>query len=124
MIRHKAGEWDFKLALDLTAKPDGTWEAEAAMMRVLPRIATIRLTVPRTLLSGGVRWRIASRVIASATDGGYRGFVSLSPELSLWERHSISTLADRSSMFAANVERRAMRVRSERSRITGRRQIR
>lgn len=124
IIRHKAGEWDFKLALDLTTKPDGTWEAEAAMMRVLPRIANIRLTVPRTLLSGGVRWRIASRVIASATDGGYRGFVSLAPELSLWERHSISTLADRSAMFAANVERRAMRVRGERSRLSGRRQIR
>jgi hypothetical protein len=124
LIRHQVSEWDFKLALDLTAKPDGTWEAEAAIMRVLPRIANIRLTVPRTLLSGGVRWRIASRVIASATDSGYRGFVSLAPELSLWERHSISTLADRSAMFAANVERRAMRIRGERSRISGRRQIR
>ncbi len=124
MIRHQAGEWDFKLALDLTAKPDGTWEAEAAMLRVLPRIATIRLTVPRTLLSGGVRWRIASRVVAAATDGGYRGFISLAPELSLWERHSVTALADRSAMFAANVERRSMRVRGDRSRIPGRRQIR
>ncbi|MGH2550624.1 MAG: hypothetical protein ACRDHN_14615 [Thermomicrobiales bacterium] len=124
MIRHQAGEWDYKLALDLTAKADGTWEAEAAMLRVLPRIANIRLTVPRTLLSGGIRWRIASRVIAAATDGGYRGFISLAPELSLWERHSVATLADRSAMFAANVERRALRVRGERTRLLGRRQIR
>jgi hypothetical protein len=80
--------------------------------------------VPRTLLSGGVRWRIASRVVAAATDGGYRGFLSVSPELSLWEKLSINTLADRSAMFAANLERRAVRVRGDRIRHTGRRTFR
>lgn len=103
---------------------DGTWEAEAAMMRILPRLGMIRLTVPRTLLSGGIRWRIASRVVAAAADGGYRGMLSVAPELSLWEKLSVNALADRSAMFATNLERRTVRIRGDRIRHTGRRTFR
>ena len=39
MLRHRVSEWDLKLALDLTCQPDGNWEAEAAMNRILPRTA-------------------------------------------------------------------------------------
>jgi len=124
MVRHQVGEWDFQLALDLTTRTDGTWEAEAAMMRILPRLGIIRLTVPRTLLSGGIRWRIASRVVAAAADGGYRGMLSVAPELSLWEKISVNALADRSAMFATNLERRAVRVRGDRLRHPGRRTFR
>ncbi len=124
MVRHQVGEWDFQLALDLTSNTDGTWEAEAAMMRILPRLGMIRLTVPRTLLSGGIRWRIASRVVAAAADGGYRGMLSVAPELSLWEKLSVNALADRSAMFATNLERRTVRVRGDRIRHSGRRTFR
>jgi hypothetical protein len=94
------------------------------MLRILPRLAMIRLTVPRTLLSGGIRWRIASRVVAAATDGGYRGLISVAPELSLWEKLSVNALADRSAMFATNLERRFIRVRGDRLRSPGRRTFR
>jgi hypothetical protein len=124
MVRHQVGEWEFQIALDLTSRTDGTWEAEAAMMRILPRLAMIRLTVPRTLLSGGIRWRIASRVVAAAADGGYRGMLSIAPELSLWEKLSVNALADRSAMFAANLERRSVRLRGDRIRQPGRRTFR
>lgn len=124
MLRHRVSEWDLKLALDLTAKPDGSWEAEAAMNRILPRLAMIRVTVPRTFLSGGARWRIASRVVAASTDSGFRGYLSIAPELSLWEKRSVGALADRSAIFAENVERRAIRVHNERLRSHIRRQFR
>jgi hypothetical protein len=124
MIRYHVSEWDLKLALDLTCQTDGSWEAEAAMNRILPRTALIRITVPRTFLSGGTRWRIASRVIAAATDSGFRGYLSVAPELSLWEKRSVTSLADRSAIFAENVERRAVRVQNERLRTHIRRQFR
>lgn len=123
-VRHRASEWDLKLALDLTVQPDGAWEAEAAMNRIAPRLAMIRVMVPRTVLSGGTRWRIASRVIAAATDGGFDGMLSITPELSFWEKRSLATLADRSASFAENVERRAARVRRERNQTHIRRQFR
>lgn len=124
LLRHQVGEWDFHLALDLTTGVDGAWEAEAAVMRILPRLALMRLVVPRTMLSGGVRWRIASRAVAAASDSGFGGIYSIAPDLSLWERLSVNALADRCAMFAANLDRRSSLVRSERTRISGRRTIR
>ena len=124
LLRHKVGEWDFHLALDLTTGVDSAWEAEAAILRVMPRLSVIRLVVPRTMLSGGVRWRIASRAVAAASDSGYNGIYSIAPDLSLWERLSVNALADRCAMFGTNLDRRSNFIRSERSRLPGRRTIR
>ncbi len=124
LLRHQVGEWDLQLALDLTTGVDGAWEAEAAILRLLPRLAMIRLVVPRTMLSGGVRWRIASRAVAAASDSGFDGIYSIAPDLSLWERLSVNALADRCAMFATNLDRRSNLVRGERSRLPGRRSFR
>ncbi len=124
LLRHQVGEWDFRLALDLTTGVDGAWEAEAAILRIMPRLAHVRLVVPRTMLSGGVRWRIASRAVAAASDSGFDGIFSIAPDLSLWERLSVNALADRCAMFATNLDRRSSFVRSERTRASNRRTIR
>jgi len=63
-------------------------------------------------------------VIAATTDSGFRGYLSVAPELSLWEKRSVTSLADRSAIFAENVERRAIRVQNERVRSHIRRQFR
>ena len=123
MLRHVCSEWDLQIALDLLPKPDGSWEAEAALARILPRLAMVRIGIPRTMFSGGHRWRIASRVVATLADGGYAGYLSLAPELSLWEKRSTVTVADRCASFAANVERRAVRQRNQRARRPRQRQI-
>jgi hypothetical protein len=123
LIRHQVGEWEFGIALDLTIGVDGAWEAEAAVIKLLPRLSMIRLVLPRTMLSGGVRWRIASRTVAAACDSGFTGIFSIAPDLSLWERLSVNALSDRCAMFATNLDRRASLVRSERSRLPGRRTI-
>jgi hypothetical protein len=123
LLRHQVGEWDLQLALDLTTGVDGAWEAEAAILRLIPRLALLRLVVPRTTLSGGVRWRIASRAVAAASDSGFTGAFSVAPDLSLWERLSVNALADRCAMFATNLDRRSSLVRSERARMPGRRTI-
>lgn len=122
MLRHVCSEWDLQIALDLLPEPDATWEAEAALVRMLPRLAMVRIGVPRTVLSGGNRWRMASRVVATLTDGGYGGYLSLVPELSFWEKRSGVAIADRCASFAANVERRAIRQRHSRSRRPSQRQ--
>jgi hypothetical protein len=123
LLRHQAGEWDLQLALDLTTGVDNAWEAEAAILRLMPRLAMIRLVVPRTMLSGGVRWRIASRAVAAACDSGFTGSFSVAPDLSLWERLSVNALADRCAMFATNLDRRSTLVRGDRTRMPGRRTI-
>jgi hypothetical protein len=123
MIGHIAAEWDLKLALDLLPQPDVTWEAEAALVRLLPRLVMVRAAVPRSVLSGGTRWRMASRVMATLADAGYRQHLSLAPELSFWEKRSPVTIANRCATFAANVERRSMRRRIDGARRPGHRQF-
>jgi hypothetical protein len=123
LVRHICAEWDLRVALDLVHAPDPTWEAEAAIALLLTRLAMVRIAVPRTVLSGGARWRITSRAVATITDGGYRGYLSLVPELSLLEKRSAVAITHRCASFAANVERRAIRQQNDRARRTGRRQV-
>lgn len=72
-IRHVAEEWDIDLALDLTGSLYPGWEAEAAVMKVLPRLAVVRL--PAEI---GQR-TYAGRTVATLADQGFTGTISVSP---------------------------------------------
>jgi hypothetical protein len=82
-IRRMAEEWDLDLALDLTGNVSLAWEAEAAVMRVLPRLTMVRLGQWRredgTLVSNQTG-QIAERTVAMLADQGYAGVISLCPE--------------------------------------------
>jgi len=79
-IRHLAEEWDLDVALDLTGPVPRDWEAEAAIMRLLPRLALVRIS---SELEDGLHNRsitaqsIAARSIAILADQGYSGPISL-----------------------------------------------
>lgn len=81
-IRHLAEEWDLDVALDLTGRVPRDWEAEAAIMRLLPRLALVRIS---TEMAQGSYHRpvtgqsIATRSIAILADQGYSGSISLAP---------------------------------------------
>lgn len=79
-IRRLAEEWDLDVALDLTGRVPRDWEAEAAIMRLLPRLALVRIApesregLYRT--SVGTR-SMAARSIAILADQGYTGPISV-----------------------------------------------
>lgn len=81
-IRHLAEEWDLDVALDLTGHVPRDWEAEAAIIRLLPRLALIRMS---PVIGEGVNPRsittqsIAARSVAILADQGYSGSISLAP---------------------------------------------
>ncbi len=79
-IRHLAEEWDLDVALDLTGRVSRDWEAEAAIIRLLPRLTLVRLTPESG--SRHVRHPIAGRSITTRSvailaDQGYTGAISV-----------------------------------------------
>jgi hypothetical protein len=78
-IRRMAEEWELDLALDLTGNVSLAWEAEAAIMRVFPRLVNVRLGQWRqedgSLLSTQ-SGQIANRTISMLIDQGYTGTLS------------------------------------------------
>lgn len=82
-IRRMAEEWDLDLALDLTGNVSLSWEAEAAVLRVLPRLTLVRLGQWRRedgTLAPNQTGQIAGRTITMLVDQGYSGVISLVPE--------------------------------------------
>lgn len=78
--RRVAEEWDLDLALDLSGPIPPGWEAEAAVMRMLPRLTLVRLCGWLPGASADVNespTRIAARSIAMLADQGYAGLVSI-----------------------------------------------
>lgn len=84
-IRHLAEEWDLDVALDLTGPVPRDWEAEAAIVRLLPRLALVRIAPEagdglydhRSIATRS----IAARSIAILADQGYSGPISLAPSV-------------------------------------------
>ena len=78
-IRHLAEEWDLDVALDLTGRLPRDWEAEAAIMRLLPRLALVRISheTGDGLTRASTTQSIAARSIAILADQGYSGPISL-----------------------------------------------
>jgi hypothetical protein len=80
--RRVAEEWDLDLALDLSGPIPPGWEAEAAVMRMVPRLTLVRLCGWLPGASVDVNespTRIAARSIAMLADQGYAGLVSIVP---------------------------------------------
>ena len=79
-LRHMAEEWDLDLALDLAGDVPHYLEAEAAVLRLLPRLTMVRIPtwVSRT---GELSTDdpISRRVVAILADQGYAGAISIIP---------------------------------------------
>lgn len=80
--RRVAEEWDLDLALDLAGPVPPGWEAEAAIVRMLPRLVLVRLCGWLPGLSADVDespTRIAHRSVTMLADQGYTGLLSIVP---------------------------------------------
>lgn len=86
MIRHSSEEWDLDIALDLTGDVPHYLEAEAAIMRLLPRLTLVR--IPSWVLSTGelnTNDPISRRVVSILADQGFSGTISIVPTRSPWQ---------------------------------------
>lgn len=85
--RRMAEEWDLDIALDLTGNVSLNWEAEAAIVRLMPRLSLVRL---HSWIAGDGSGRsrdrqaIALRTIAMLADQGYAGSISILPHPAPW----------------------------------------
>ena len=61
VLRRLAEEWDFDLALDLCGPIDPTWESEAAISKLMPRLTLVRI--------GPTESRPPDRATATSTIG-------------------------------------------------------
>lgn len=85
--RRMAEEWDLDIALDLTGDVSLSWEAEAAIVRLMPRLTLVRLQCwIGGEGSGGApdQQAITLRTIAMLADQGYAGSISLVPRSLPW----------------------------------------
>jgi hypothetical protein len=79
-LRHAAEEWDLDLALDLSGDVPHYLEAEAAILRLLPRLTLVR--IPSWVsVTGELNTNdpISRRVVAILADQGYAGTISIIP---------------------------------------------
>jgi hypothetical protein len=86
MIRHSAEEWDLDIALDLTGDVPHYLEAEAAIMRLLPRLTLVR--IPSWVSSTGelnTNDPISRRVVSILADQGFSGTISIVPIRAPWQ---------------------------------------
>ena len=81
-LRRLAEEWDYDIALDLSGRHDGPWEAEAALHRLMPRLTTVRIgPLSRVGWTVSTDLRLANRVLTAARDIAFTGtFVITSSE--------------------------------------------
>lgn len=81
-LRRMAEEWDLDLALDLTGEDIDAWEAEAALMRLFPRLSLVRIRPLQTEPGIGAQSsaeRIGLRTITMLADQAYGGVISIAP---------------------------------------------
>jgi len=79
-LRHTAEEWDLDIALDLAGDVPHYLEAEAAVLRLLPRLTLVR--IPSWVSASGelnANDPISRRVVAILADQGYAGTISIVP---------------------------------------------
>lgn len=85
--RRLAEEWDLDIALDLTGNVSLNWEAEAAVIRLMPRLTLVRLQPWIATDRFGPsedRQAIALRTVAMLADQGYTGSISLVARPNPW----------------------------------------
>jgi hypothetical protein len=79
-LRHTAEEWDLDIALDLAGDVPHYLEAEAAVLRLLPKLTLVR--IPSWVSTAGelnANDPISRRVVAILADQGYAGTISIIP---------------------------------------------
>ncbi len=79
-LRHTAEEWDLDIALDLAGNVPHYLEAEAAVLRLLPRLTVVR--IPSWVSPSGelnTDDPISRRVVSILADQGYAGTISIIP---------------------------------------------
>jgi hypothetical protein len=94
-LRHTAEEWDLDIALDLSGEVPHYLEAEAAVLRLMPRLSVVR--IPSWVTSNGelnTHDPISRRVVATLADQGFGGTISVIPSQPVmhlpWQRPSPS----------------------------------
>jgi hypothetical protein len=90
LLRSVAEEWDFDLALDLSGPVDWLWEAEAAVLRLGPRLRLIRVTCPSPALDTHIRSRLTQRTIAAAVDSAFDGVIAVVVPLPFWRWRDVA----------------------------------
>lgn len=83
-IRRLTEEWDFGVALDLSGPIDETWEAEAAITRLMPRLWLLRVGTLDGRGRAFGRPTLTARALAAAADCGFGGIIALAPALPFW----------------------------------------
>jgi len=97
-LRHTAEEWDLDIALDLAGNVPHYLEAEAAVLRLLPRLTLVR--IPSWVAASGelnTDDPISRRVVSILADQGYTGTISVIPArspLQLPGTHAYPTMSD------------------------------
>jgi len=97
-LRHTAEEWDLDIALDLAGNVPHYLEAEAAVLRLLPRMTLVR--IPSWVSPGGelnTDDPISRRVVSILADQGYAGTISIIPARSPLQfpgTHAYPTMSD------------------------------
>jgi hypothetical protein len=85
-LRHAAEEWDLDIALDLAGEVPHYLEAEAAVLRLLPKLTLVR--IPSWVSATGELNRddpISRRVVSILVDQGYSGLISIIPPRMPWQ---------------------------------------
>lgn len=87
-LRRFAEEWDLDIALDVSAPCDWSWEAEAAVWRLMPRLRIVRLGSLHGPSRHRTEPRLAARVLACLADLDFAGRVAITPLVSKmsWSR--------------------------------------
>ena len=85
ILRRLIEEWDLDLALDLLGPVDPQWEVEAAVSRLLPRLAVVRLGPVPVPAPASRRGRLAARALLAALDAGFGGTLAVAPSLPAWQ---------------------------------------
>lgn len=93
MLRRLTEEWDLGLAIDLAGPFDPQWEAEAAVLRLGPRLELLRLRSLATDAGAVDRDRVARRALRAAIEQRRDVLVAVDPIVPWWRRYDAPALA-------------------------------
>ena len=109
-LRRMAEEWDFDIAIDMNGVVDPRWEVEAALQRLLPRLALVQVGSAAGGQQGSVQGRLASRAVSFLLDQSFTGEISLAPALPLISAFQVSALISALAAEEATIRSRHRRI--------------
>ncbi len=105
-LRRYAEEWDFQLALDVSGRIDPAWEVEAALMRLLPRLALVRLRWPLCPHAQHGPDCTTARTVATLKDLRFTGNIAIVPSVGMWQRWWGPAIAEATRVSAGALRER------------------